>query len=167
MEGAMTAHGSRSHARDDTRLPPIGAEVDLGALPLTALVGRLSQRIVQEVAAAHQRHHLKTQPLDASLLILLGLGPARMTALAERLNTTKQALSFVVDRLERDGYLTRSPDPSDRRAKVLILTSAGRDAARITRTALTELETRWRERAGSDEWAQARAALARMDGADT
>jgi DNA-binding MarR family transcriptional regulator len=167
MEGAMTADGSRSDARDDTRLPPIGADVDLGALPLTALIGRLSQRIVQEVATAYQRHQLKTQPLDASLFVLLGLGPARMTALAERLRTTKQALSFVVDRLERDGYLTRTPDPSDRRAKVLTLTAAGRDAARITGTALTELETRWRERAGSDEWAHTRVALARMDRADT
>lgn len=163
----MASGTPRSTPRNDIGLPPVGADVDLGTLPLTALIARLSQRIVAELTAVYHRHQLKTQPLDASLLILLDLGPARMTALAERLHTSKQALTFVVDRLQRDGYLTRSPDPTDRRAKVLTLTPSGRHAARVTGAAMTELELRWRDRAGQDQWPHARAALARIDGADT
>jgi DNA-binding MarR family transcriptional regulator len=164
MEGAMAADKSRQRTRTDTVLAPVGAAVDLGALPLTALVSRLSQRLVQALAATYQQHQLKTQPLDSSLLVLLSLGPARPTALAERLHASKQALSFVVDRLERDGYLTRTPDPSDRRAKVLTLTAAGEHAALITAEALREVEQQWRDRAGGPtEWPAIRAALARMD----
>jgi DNA-binding MarR family transcriptional regulator len=37
-------------------------------------------------------------------------------------------MSRTVDRLEREGLVTRAPDPRDRRRHVLAITSAGRDA---------------------------------------
>jgi DNA-binding MarR family transcriptional regulator len=40
-----------------------------------------------------------------------------------------QALMPLVDHLEARGYLERIPDPSDRRAKLLRITDAGRTAA--------------------------------------
>jgi len=91
--------------------------------------------------------------------VLLAQGGARLTAVAERLDTSKQALSFVVSRLERDGYLVRVDDPEDKRARQIQLTDAGHRVAAITADALRRIEVRWRSRAG-EHWPQLRAALA-------
>jgi DNA-binding MarR family transcriptional regulator len=93
--------------------------------------------------------------------VLLAKDGARLTALAERLNTSKQALTFVIARLERDGYLTRAADPNDKRAKRIELTEGGRGVAAATDAALCRIERRWPTRAGRD-WPQLRAALAHI-----
>ncbi len=49
----------------------------------------------------------------------------RMTALASLTNATLPRLSHVVSRLEKRGYLERSPCPEDRRATNAALTEAG------------------------------------------
>src|SRR5215210_5183089 len=53
---------------------------------------------------------------------------SRLTDLAERAGLTKQAVGEAVTELERLGYLTRVPDPHDRRAKIIKLTERGVDA---------------------------------------
>ncbi len=42
--------------------------------------------------------------------------------LAERLNLTSGAVTALIDRLERAGWISRTPHPSDRRSHVLALT---------------------------------------------
>ncbi|MCA2312497.1 MarR family winged helix-turn-helix transcriptional regulator [Mycobacterium intracellulare] len=140
-------------------VPPIGGSVDVGLLPLTALVARLTYQISRSLADAYKSQGVTAQPLDASLFVLLAQGGARLTAVAERLDTSKQALSFVVSRLERDGYLVRVDDPEDKRARQIQLTDAGHRVAAITADALRRIEVRWRSRLGED-WPQLRAALA-------
>ncbi len=49
----------------------------------------------------------------------------RMTALAARTNATLPRLSHVVARLERRGFVERTPCPEDRRATNASLTKAG------------------------------------------
>ncbi|MCU1404737.1 MAG: MarR family transcriptional regulator [Glaciihabitans sp.] len=49
----------------------------------------------------------------------------RMTGLASRTNSTLPRLSHVVSRLERRGYVERTPCPEDRRATNAILTDLG------------------------------------------
>src|SRR5690348_3263383 len=41
---------------------------------------------------------------------------SRLTDLARRAQMTKQSMGYLVDNLERLGYLERRPDPTDRRA---------------------------------------------------
>jgi DNA-binding MarR family transcriptional regulator len=154
---AQPAHGRRP--RRDSIVPPVGADVDLYRLPLTALVARLSHLLVQELAATYARKSIAAQPLDASLLILLAQASARPTALAARLNISKQALNFILDRLQRDGLVTRVDDPDDRRSKQIQLTVAGRQAAEVTEATLTRTERRWRSNIG-DNWPQLRKGLA-------
>jgi DNA-binding MarR family transcriptional regulator len=151
--------GGAHRPRRDSKIPPVGADVDVHSLPLTALVARLSHRLFQELAVTYARESVGAQPLDASLLILLAQGSARPTDLAARLNISKQALNFVLARLQRDGLVNRAADPNDRRAKQVRLTSAGRGAADLTRTALTQVERRWRSAVGED-WPHLRAGLA-------
>ena len=77
-------------------------------------------------------------------------GPLTLGALAERLGVTQQAASKSVADLERRGYVERTPDPDDARARLVGLTERGRAviaAAREQRAALgRELEERLGER---------------------
>lgn len=47
--------------------------------------------------------------------------------LAEYLVVSRQNLDGVLKRLERDDHVKRIPDPSDRRAKLVLLTPKGRE----------------------------------------
>jgi DNA-binding MarR family transcriptional regulator len=53
-----------------------------------------------------------------------------LTDLAERLSCVKSNITQLVDRLEADGYVRRKADPLDRRARLAVLTAAGRKACR-------------------------------------
>ncbi len=70
------------------------------------------------------------QPSHQTLRHLLAWGPMRPTALAEVLGTGASYVSKIVRRLENDGLVQRSTDPSDRRASLVQLTDAGEAAAR-------------------------------------
>jgi DNA-binding MarR family transcriptional regulator len=51
--------------------------------------------------------------------------PARSSVLATELGLAPHTITDIVDALERDGMVTRLPDPSDRRAKLVALTGQG------------------------------------------
>src|SRR6185312_10804305 len=70
------------------------------------------------------------QSSHQALRHLLAWGPMRPTALAEALGTGASHVSKIVGRLEQDGLVERSADPSDRRATRIALTEAGEVAAR-------------------------------------
>ena len=52
-------------------------------------------------------------------------GGLRLTELAERAHTTKQAMRYTVNQLEAAGYVERVSDPTDGRAKIIRLTQRG------------------------------------------
>jgi DNA-binding MarR family transcriptional regulator len=52
---------------------------------------------------------------------------SRLTDLARGANMSPQAMGELVDELEQLEYVVRHPDPSDRRAKLIVLTPKGRD----------------------------------------
>jgi DNA-binding MarR family transcriptional regulator len=82
-------------------------------------------------------HELLTEqdiPL-ASYDVLLQLAEApgsrlRMTDLADRVLLSRSGLTRLVDRLERDGLVTRASCPGDARGTNAVLTEAGRDRLR-------------------------------------
>ena len=51
---------------------------------------------------------------------------SRLTDLARGANMSPQAMGELVDELEQLEYVVRHPDPTDRRAKLIILTRKGR-----------------------------------------
>lgn len=67
---------------------------------------------------------------------------SRLTDLARRANITPQAMGELVDELQELGYLTREPDPTDRRAKLIVLTPKGRAAIEAGKQTIVGLETR-------------------------
>jgi DNA-binding MarR family transcriptional regulator len=68
---------------------------------------------------------------DVQCIGLLTGGPATPTRLAERLGLTGGAVTKVLDRLERGGYVHRSADPADRRR--IVVTASAEGLAKVSR----------------------------------
>jgi len=67
------------------------------------------------------------------LLCLQKRGPMRAKDIADFFSQSPRTVTEAIDGLERDGLLERTPDPSDRRAKLIHITPKG-----ITATQKTE-----------------------------
>jgi DNA-binding MarR family transcriptional regulator len=63
------------------------------------------------------------------------IGPAgtRVTELAEQAGITKQTAGYLVDQLERAGYVRRVPDPTDARARLVQLADRGAAVREVAR----------------------------------
>ncbi|AKU92088.1 MarR family winged helix-turn-helix transcriptional regulator [Vulgatibacter incomptus] len=83
------------------------------------------------------------------LLPHLDLDGTKLTELAARVGTSKQAVGELVDDLEEQGLLERIPDPSDRRAKRVRFTRAGRKELLAGLEVLVRVESELREELGS------------------
>jgi DNA-binding MarR family transcriptional regulator len=69
-----------------------------------------------------------TWPQALSLIVLARhQGPISATRLVEQLGLGRTAMTSVVDRLERHGWVERRPSPTDRRTADLLLTERGRE----------------------------------------
>ena len=92
-----------------------------------ALLGQawtvLGHRILDGVQAAG--HPIRMA--HSIVFVHIELAGIRLTELAARTSMTPQAMGELVDDLQRLGYLERIPDPSDRRAKLIVLTDRGLD----------------------------------------
>src|ERR1700750_198091 len=64
----------------------------------------------------------------------------RLTELATKAGLTKQSVGEIVDDLTDLGYIERFPDPTDKRAKLIRLTTKGLDAQRIGFASFARLE---------------------------
>ena len=109
-----------------------------------------------------ERHYDGLTLAHLTLLPHLGVDGARVTNLAEHAGMTKQGMGQLVLDLERQGYVARTSDPTDRRASLIRFTGAGwqllRDAVAVTR----ELESEYALILGEQRLESLRAALATL-----
>jgi len=84
---------------------------------------------------------------------------SRITELAERAMLTKATVVYLVDELERLGYVTRRPDPADGRAKLIVPTERAIAAERAARIAVSEIRDAWADLIGEDSMAMLEAEL--------
>jgi DNA-binding MarR family transcriptional regulator len=66
-----------------------------------------------------------SMPQFSILMQLHYKGPCGMSEISERFDVTAAAASQLVDKLVQAGYIERTEDPSDRRAKLLKLSAKG------------------------------------------
>jgi DNA-binding MarR family transcriptional regulator len=66
------------------------------------------------------------KPSHSAVFAQINPEGSRLTELARGANMTPQAMGGLVDELEALGYVERRPDPTDRRAKLIVLTDRGR-----------------------------------------
>ena len=83
----------------------------------------------------------------------------RASELAAHARITKQSMGYLVEHLEARGYIERTPDPTDGRAKVVRLTPRGWAAIETVRDAVREVEADWEGRIGVARVDQLRAIL--------
>jgi DNA-binding MarR family transcriptional regulator len=67
---------------------------------------------------------------------------SRLTDLARGANMTPQAMGELVDELEGLGYVARTPDPTDRRAKLITLTASGQECVAAGIDTIADIERR-------------------------
>jgi DNA-binding MarR family transcriptional regulator len=106
---------------------------------LLSLIHLMLSRQVAE-GAARAGH-----PVKASHSAVFGQMTAegsRLTDLAKGANMTPQAMGELVDELEGLGYVLRRPDPTDRRAKLITLTEAGRQCVSAGINTIGDIERR-------------------------
>lgn len=65
------------------------------------------------------------KPAHSAVFAQISPDGSRLTDLARRANMSPQAMGELVDELEELGYVVRRPDPTDRRAKLIVLTKKG------------------------------------------
>ncbi len=93
-------------------------------------------------ATLQARGHTELLPSHQVVFASLGRDGTRLTTLAQHAGMTKQAMGQIVDDLEQLGYVERTPDPEDGRAKIVRFTAAGLD---FVCDAAEVLEEIWRD----------------------
>jgi DNA-binding MarR family transcriptional regulator len=119
------------------------AEAELNEVELTAWrsVLRVHAAVVRELDAELEARH---RVPHTSYEVLKGLrkapdGRLRMAELAEHVLLSRSGMTRLIDRLEREGYVTRSTCDKDGRGCYAVLTDAGAllvDRARATHIAV-------------------------------
>jgi DNA-binding MarR family transcriptional regulator len=89
----------------------------------------------------------------------LGEDGSRPSELAAHAGITRQAVTKVLDELERIDMVRRDPDPDDGRGVIVRYTDRGLAALAIVRRRMRDLEAEFAERVGATRWADARGVL--------
>lgn len=76
----------------------------------------------------------------------------RLTELALRTGMTPQSMGYLVDDLERLGYVERARDPQDRRASLIRPTARGRAEVNAAREVIAELERTCARKIGKNRY---------------
>jgi DNA-binding MarR family transcriptional regulator len=97
----------------------------------------------------------------AQCRIIQRMNPAgiRITDLAEQAGVTKQTAGGLIDELERSGYVERTPDPSDARARLIVLSSRGEKLCATVAVEATKVEEDWRRHVGPEAYERLREML--------
>jgi MarR family 2-MHQ and catechol resistance regulon transcriptional repressor len=84
-----------------------------------------------QAVRGHAERHIRSLGLGFSdfavLEVLLHKGPAPVNTIGEMVHLTSGSITAAIDRLERKSLVARCTHPSDRRARVIHLTEAGRE----------------------------------------
>ena len=93
------------------------------------LTQKLSERGFPEFASSH-----------GNILFQLSVNEKMtMGELAERINRDKSTTTVLVRKLEAEGFLTGTPDPSDKRSRIIFLTPKGKQFNKTAKALSEEL----------------------------
>lgn len=98
-------------------------------------------------------------PAQARVFQRIAPTGSRLTDLAAQAGITKQSAGFLVDQLERAGYVRRVPDPADGRARLVRIAQRGARSVEVSRGIVAQVEAEWAAHLGEHRMAQLRSAL--------
>ena len=124
-------------------MSPEGARTIPMSVLLRQMARLMTDELIERMTAAgfdHQSatHHPVFENIDPA--------GTRVTVLAARAGMTHQSMGELVRSMERLGYLETRVDPSDRRARLVALTSTGQDIVRHAIREIADIERAWLER---------------------
>lgn len=127
-----------------------------GPAPLPALVGFVFERVRSELRGP------EWGGLRSSHLRVLSGVPSSgvsVTELAERIGMTKQGAGQFVASLTELGFVSVTPDPDDRRARIVRRSAAGSALLRRFAHRIAAIEQDWADAVGPERFAVFRAVL--------
>jgi DNA-binding MarR family transcriptional regulator len=98
-------------------------------------------------------------PAQARVFQRIAPHGSRLTDLAAQAGITKQSAGFLVDQLERSGYVERVPDPEDGRARRVRIAERGARSVTASRAIVAQVEAEWTEHLGEHRMVELREIL--------
>ncbi|HEX3609296.1 MAG TPA: MarR family winged helix-turn-helix transcriptional regulator [Solirubrobacterales bacterium] len=134
--------------------------IEPGTIPLPGLLDIAAEALLAEFREElTNRGYADLRPTHGCVFRFVREDGMRLTDLATNAGITKQSAGELVDDLVKLGYVERTADPDDRRAKLICLTERGREAQRVGFGIFTELEQRWAAHFGQERFDQLRELL--------
>lgn len=99
------------------------------AMVAATSLARAHQIVLGRINAALSEHDLTFSRYEALALLSFARNSSMgMARIGERLQVHPTSVTSTIDRLERDGLVSRAPNPDDRRSILVSLTGSGREA---------------------------------------
>ena len=119
-------HPTASEVRDEWAVRNPG--LDTSSMELVGLLKRAGGLLDRAVEPLYEGALLTAPELD--MLVPLRHAPEPLIArrIAERLGMSRAGVSKTLAKLERRGFIARTPSPADRRAALVTITEAGANA---------------------------------------
>ncbi|GAA3011321.1 MarR family winged helix-turn-helix transcriptional regulator [Actinokineospora diospyrosa] len=114
---------------------------DATTMAAVTSVMRVQQILQSAVDAALKPHGLTFARYEALVLLTFSKrGSLPMRVMGERLQLHPTSVTNIVDRLEADGLVKRTPHPTDRRTTLAEITDAGRQRQEEATVAVTAVD---------------------------
>ena len=152
--------GEPSHSASEPPVQP-------GELPqptLLTLLRSVERAVTAQVVARMARSgYPGLSATHGKVFPFVGEAGSRVADMARAAGVTKQTMGEFVALLERQGYVERRPDPTDHRAKLVVLTDRGREVVATGAEALADARARVTEAIGARGLADLLDLLGRLD----
>ena len=117
-------------------------------------------RSMEAAVLAHLKAHGHELPLSqARVFQRIAADGSRLSELAHAAQVSKQTVGSVVDQLERAGYVSRVPDPTDARARLVVVSDLGRELVELSLPVVRKIESAWQAHLGAARTAELRRSL--------
>jgi DNA-binding MarR family transcriptional regulator len=136
----------------------VAEELNVGVLMFIAC-REMENRVFRTVTEAGYGDVTVAQ---ARLVARISSKGTRLTTLAEAAQVTKQTAGFLVDQLEKAGYVERVPDPADGRARLVKMTEKAKAVSTIANAEAAAVEQEWEKHLGKRRMTQLREALTKL-----
>ncbi|MDX3583124.1 MULTISPECIES: MarR family winged helix-turn-helix transcriptional regulator [Streptomyces] len=103
-------------------------DLDTSAMEVVGPIKRIERLLATAVEALYEGAPLTAPELDVLVQLRHTEGPVIARRLSENMRCSRAAVSKTLAKLEKRGFVERRPSPADRRAALVTVTAAGRDA---------------------------------------